>query len=37
MDAHSKEGDKRSVDEHGYNRVKDRCDEHDPFAEKDED
>ena len=32
VDAHSKEGDKRRVDEHRYNRVKDGCDEHDRFA-----
>lgn len=37
VDAYSKEYDERSVDQEGYQRVEDGCDEHDPFAEEDED
>lgn len=32
MDTNSIEGDERRVDQQGYQRVEDRCDEHDPFA-----
>lgn len=37
MDANSKEDDECSVGQEGYQRVEDRCDEHDPFAKEDED
>ena len=37
MDANSKEDDECSVRQEGYQRVEDRCDEHDPFAKEDED
>lgn len=36
MDANSIEDDEGSVDQEGHQRVEDGCDEHDPFAKKDE-
>ena len=37
VDADSIEDDESSVDQEGYERVEDGCDEHDSFAKKDED